>query len=234
LALDHVWKRYARGARTRVALRDVCLEVEVGEVVAVWGRGRSGRSTLLRVAAGIEPPSEGIVRFDDQALKDAPQLGTAHGIGYATTRFARMLGESVLEHVAAPLLAGSSSTLRAQACAHEALRRVDASACSEREPDELDHTETIRVSLARAIVTQPRLLLVDEPTDGVPPATKRDAVLELLRSIAHRDGVAVLMTVDEGTDLAGADRALSIDMGELRGETTAKPARVVQLRRNLS
>jgi len=64
LALEGVGKRYRDGARERIALREVSLALEAGELAAVWGLRRSGRSTLLRVAAGIEQPDEGVVRFD--------------------------------------------------------------------------------------------------------------------------------------------------------------------------
>ncbi len=235
LVFDGVWKRFARGDRGRreqVALRDVSLEVATGELVAVVGRRRSGRTSLLQVAAGLEAPNEGEVRFGGSDPGHGSLLGLPGGIGYCTSRFADVIGNSVLEHVAAPLLGSDVSLLKAQARAHEALRRVGALACAELTPDELDPNETIRVALARALVTSPRLLLVDEPTLGVRLA-ERDAVLELLRSIAHDDGVAVLVTVDNATELAGSDRALSLNGGELRGETLQpEAAPVVQLRRH--
>lgn len=235
LVLDGVWKRFARGDRGRreqVALRDISLEVASGEFVAVVGRRRSGRTSLLQVAAGLEAPSEGDVHFGGTDLARTSALGLPGGIGYCTSRFADVIGNSVLEHVAAPLLGGHISMLKAQARAHEALRRVGALACAELAPDELDATETIRVTLARALVNAPRLLLVDEPTLGV-RLSERDAVLGLLRSIAHDDNIAVLVTVDNATELAGSDRALSLDGGELRGQTTQPPAApVVSLHRH--
>ncbi len=235
LVLDRIWKRFPRGdrgARERLALRDVSLAIEPAELVAVWGRRRSGRTTLLRVAAGIEQPSEGSVRFDGVDLGRRSALGVPSGIGYCNADFARVIGASVLEQVAAPLLGANVRALRSQARALDALRRVGAADCAELDPTELGHTETIRVALARALVTNPRLLLVDEPTDGLPPWSERDGTLALLRSIAHRDGTAVLMTVDEATGLSGADRALSIDGGELRGDAPAAGATVVPLRRS--
>jgi ABC-type lipoprotein export system ATPase subunit len=234
LVLERVWKRYPRrrgGRPASVALRDVSLEIDAGELVVVWGRRRSGRTTLLEVAAGIEPPTEGTVRFEGVDLARRAMLGVAGGIAVASTRFERVLGDSVLEQVAVPLLEGSGAVLDAQGRAHRALRRVCVDRCAEMHPEELDHTEAIRVAIARALVTRPGLLLVDEPTYGVPPARQRDELLRLLRSIAHDDGVAVLMTVDEATDLAGADRAMSIDTGEVRGETVPTTAAVVPLRR---
>jgi predicted ABC-type transport system involved in lysophospholipase L1 biosynthesis ATPase subunit len=235
LTLDRVWKRFARGdrgIRELVALRDVSLELEIGELVAVVGQRRSGRTTLLHVAAGLQAPSAGTVRLGNADLARESLLGVTGGIGYCTTRFAEVIGNSALEHVAAPLLGGDVSMLKAHARAHEALRRVGATACAELAPDELDAMELMRATIARAIVTEPRLLLVDEPTLGV-RLSERDAILELLRSLAHDDDLAVLVTVDSAAELAGADRALSLDAGELRGQTRPPAAApVVSLHRH--
>jgi ABC-type lipoprotein export system ATPase subunit len=234
LALDRVSKRFRRGGRggfEQPALQEVQLELAPGELVAVWGRRRSGRTTLLQVAAGIERPSAGSVRFGGVDLARRPMLGRRDGIAYASTHFSRVIGETVLDQVTAPLLGGGMSVSAAQAPAFDALRRTDALACAPLDIDALDHDELIRVALARALATAPRLLLVDEPTQELRLARARDRTLELLRSLARRDGVAVLMTAAEAGDLAGADRALTIDQGELRGVTRAPVGEVVELRR---
>lgn len=229
LVLDDVWKRFARGdrgIRELVALRAISFEIEAGELVTVVGQRRSGRTTLLHVAAGLEAPSSGTARLGNADLARTPLLGVTGGIGYCTSRFADVIGSSVLEHVAAPLLGSDTSLLKAHARAHEALRRVGATFCAELAPDDLDAAELVRVTIARAIVTEPRLLLVDEPTLGV-RLGERDAILELLGSLAHDDDLAVLATVDNAAELVGSDRALSLDGGELRGETRPPAAAAV-------
>lgn len=232
LVLDQVSKRFKRGGRggfEQVALRQVELEVAAGELVAVWGRRRSGRTTLLQVAAGIERPSDGVVRFGGVDLGRRPMLGRQGGIAYASTHFSRVIGETVLDQVAAPLLGGGLSASAAQGPAFDALRRVGAVDFAQLDVDALDHDEAIRVALARALATDPRLLVVDEPTQELRLAEARDRVLELLRSLAG-DGVAVLTTAAEAGELAGADRALTIDQGELRGATRPAAGRVLELR----
>jgi ABC-type multidrug transport system ATPase subunit len=234
LALEQVSKRYPRGAsgsREWIALRDASLAVATGELVAVWGRRRSGRTTLLEVCAGLEKPSEGLVRFLGHDLSERRMLGVEGGIGFGQPNFSRMHGV-VVEQVATPILKTRARLEGAQMRAYEMLERVGASDCAELQPEELEHAELVRVMLARALVMRPRLVLLDAPTSGI-PAPQRDAVFALLRSIATDDEAAVLVTVDEVPGLARvADRLLSIGGGMLRGETApAQPAPVLPLRR---
>jgi ABC-type ATPase involved in cell division len=107
------------------------------------------------------------------------------------------------------------------------LERVGAAPCAQLQPRELEPTEWVRVAIAQALVTGPRLLLVDDPTRHV-DLLEREAVLLLVRSIADGD-VAVLMTTGEAMGVSGVDRALTISGGILRAEASAEPANVVAL-----
>ncbi|MBS1868899.1 MAG: ATP-binding cassette domain-containing protein [Actinobacteria bacterium] len=234
LTLENVSKRYPRGAQTareRIALRDVSLALAPGEFVAVWGRRRSGRTTLLEVCAGLEKPTEGSVRFAGHDLAHRRLLGKREGIGFAQPHFSRMHGV-VVEQVATPMLKTRARVECAQMRAFELLDRVGVAGCAEMSPDELEPSEVVRVMLARALMMQPRLVLLDAPTSGV-PAPERDAIFSLLRTLTREAGPAVLMTVDEVPGLATvADRLLAIGGGELRGATApAEPAPVLPLRR---
>jgi ABC-type methionine transport system ATPase subunit len=234
LELTQVSKRYARGSHTsreRIALRAVALEVAPREFVAVWGRRRSGRTTLLEVCAGLEAPSQGTVRFAGRDLAERRMLGVQEGIGFAQPHFSRMHGV-VVEQVATPLLKTNVRVESAQMRAYELLDRVGAVECAELLTEELEASELVRVMLARALVMRPRLVLLDAPTSGV-LAPERDEIFALLRSLTREDGIAILMTVDVVPGLATvADRLLSIGNGELRGETRPpEPAAVLPLRR---
>jgi ABC-type multidrug transport system ATPase subunit len=228
LELDHVSKRYRRGSRERLALGDVSLAVEAGELVSVWGMRGSGRSTLLRVAAGIELPDSGVVRFDGRTLFDGRRRLPSREIGFCLRALRPAEGRVVLEHATTGLLARGVRESVARERAREALRRTGVEECEMLEPAELSGGEAVRVAIARALAPGPRLLIVDEPTAGV-EVEERDRLLALLRSLAN-EGIAVLASAGElSAGLAGADRALALRAGELHGESRAELATVVEL-----
>jgi ABC-type lipoprotein export system ATPase subunit len=232
LELEHVSKRYGRGARDDEVLRDVSLQVDAGELVAVWGRRRSGRTTLLRVAAGVEAPDGGTVRFAGRELALGPSGGLlGHGIGYCR-RAHRREEECVLDLVMMSLLWRGVQPPIAKSRAYTALERVDGAQCATFNPNELDPAESMRVSIARVLVLLPKLIVIDEPTLGV-DLLGRDDILTLLRSLAD-EGIALLTSVGETTGLSGADRALELDDGELHGTLAPKLARVHYLDRGRS
>lgn len=236
LEFERVSKRYVRGSRVRIALREISLELDSGELVAIWGLRGSGRSTLLRLAAGIERPDLGAVRLAGYDLASLPRVTGALGdkIGYChPTLFRRRspligrTGTTVLEELVEIQLARGVAAGAARACALQALERVGALLWSELVLDELDDAEVVRVVLAQALTCDPGLLVIDEPTKGV-DLLERDPILSLLRSLAD-EGIAILMSVGKSTGLFGADRALAMSGGELLGHVTPDQAPVVRL-----
>lgn len=230
LVLEGVSEHHRRGRVERLVLDDVSLEMETGELVAVWGLRRSGRTTLLRVASGMERPERGTVRFDGRDLAQGRDRVLGSKIGYVQLHFSPGEGESVLDQVAGGLLAEPVSFAAARRRALQALVDAGAESCAALCPRDLDAGEAVRVAVARALVAAPRLLVVDEPTNGVDVAD-RDPILRLLRCIAS-GGVAVLMSTGDGAALAGADRVFTIDHGQVRGGVADPRAPVIPLRRS--
>jgi ABC-type multidrug transport system ATPase subunit len=229
LSIERVTHRYRRGRLEHVAVRDISLDLEPGELVGVWGARFSGRSTLLRIAAGIEAPEEGVVRFEgiDVARHRNNLLGRR--IGYCQTCFPNSQHGLVVDYVAAGLLAQRALPRQARRRGQELLFRVGAEHCARLECRELAGAEIARVAIASALCTAPALLVIDEPTSGV-DLLDRDPLLALLRSIAN-EGTAVLMSTGDAQGLSGVDRALSLDSGELRGGAKQTQAQVLPLRR---
>ena len=228
LSLENVSKRFRRRHRELVALRNVSLEIGNGEVVCVSGGRSSGRSTLLRIAAGEEQPDEGRVRFVGTDLRAAPDT-LRKQIAFCNTRYLPAHGRDACEHVAMPLFAVSISRDEAAVRAHRALERVGAADIAFTPPAAWIPSEVVRISLARAIVREPRLLIFDEPTNGV-DALERDPLLLLIQRIAHESGIATLHTAGDTASVTGADRVLRLSDGELLGRTAPAAAEVVALR----
>jgi ABC-type cobalamin/Fe3+-siderophores transport system ATPase subunit len=232
LELMAVFKRYRDGPREHVVLRNTSLEIDAGELIVVWGLRRSGRSTLLRVAAGVEAPDSGVVRFEGRDIAGRSDEVLGGGIGYCRRTLRSSEGQSVLDQILVGLLASGVHPSAARNRARDALERAGVEEHAARQLRELDSAELVRVALARTLALAPRLLIVDEPTSGV-DLLERDGILLLLRSVAD-EGIAVLATASDSTQLAGADRALALSDGELRGPPGRELAPIVPLRAALA
>lgn len=201
--LTGLGKRY--GDRQVLAALD--LAIAPGEFVAVVGRSGCGKTTLLRLLAGLEAPSAGGIRFDGrapEALRDDVRI---------MFQDARLLPwKSVADNVALGL-PGARAAVRETARA--ALAQVGLADRAEEWPSRLSGGQRQRVALARALVHRPRLLLLDEPL-GALDALTRIEMHGLIERLWREDGfTAVLVTHDVSEAVALADRVLAIDAGSL-------------------
>lgn len=227
LELQAVGRSERRGPHGRALLHEVSLTLDHGELVVIWGPRRCGRSTLLRIAGGIEPADTGVVRFAGRALRGGGELGRS--IGYCARAVPGGDARGVLDELLMTQLAHGISRTHARERAFVALAQVGAEHSAARALAELDGAEAMRVALARALVLGPALLLVDDPIRAV-GVGERDAILALLRALADA-GLAILAATDDATGLSGADRALSLSHGRLRGLASPRLAPVLPLRR---
>lgn len=224
--MQDVTKAYRQGRHVQVVLNRVTCDIAAGEFIGVWGRRRSGRTTLLRMMGGIERPDSGKILFAGDDITNRSYDRLLGRIALAQTFFIPEHGERCFSHVAVPLRRMGMRREPASIAAQRMLDRVGAGDCAERQPRELDQAEQMLVGIARALVTHPQVLLVDDPTLGLPaPVAQR--VLRMLRSIAKDDGIAVVVTAGETQQLAGVDRSLAISAGDLRGRTVPETAEVV-------
>lgn len=228
LSLTQVTRRYGDGRREVAVLDRVCMEVDAGDFVGVWGPRRSGKTTLLRVAAGIEAPNAGAVCFDGHVLTrmgagERARLLRTHGIAHVSGDWRPQLSQLAVDSVAMPMLSDRTSLREARPLARRALTRVGAGDCADVATSRLSQGERIRVALARAIVREPRLLLVDEPAVS-PSPLECGELYALLRSLARERGLAVVVASEDLEALEEARRIMSISNGELR---SMDPAGVV-------
>ncbi|MGH2912547.1 MAG: ATP-binding cassette domain-containing protein, partial [Solirubrobacteraceae bacterium] len=210
LSLGAVFKRYEGSGGTRVALEDVTLQVQRGQMVGVFGPSGSGKTTLLRIAAGLQAPDSGEVLYDGERLDLLP---AAERMRLRRREIACVWSEpprsrlGVLDHVAVPLLVDRRGHRKAQRQAHEALLACEAEHCAQAELHELSDGERQRVEIARALVIEPRLLLADCPASSL-SLVEQEAIMVLLASLAREAKVAVLITDSDAQALIRADPIL--------------------------
>lgn len=223
LSVEHVGKTHWVGPYEKRVLVDVSLTMRPGDLFGVWGAQRSGKSTLLRVAAGLEPPDAGAVRYDGTDLAEMAktqrhrlrleQIGLVQGEGPQSSSF------SVLDYVAVPLF--NRCTRRdARARALAALRRVDVAECRDARWHQLSDGEQTLVGLAHGLVRGPRLLLMDDPTAGLDTLQQKE-VLDLLRAVTAEEQIAVLMTSSVLSAITEAHAAFTLSDGRLIPVTDA-------------
>lgn len=192
-------KSVANGADTLAILQDIDLEVMSGEAVAVVGASGSGKSTLLGLLGGLDVPSAGSVALDGRDLFSLDEDGRAalrsNLLGFVFQSFHLLPALNAMENVMLPLeLAGDRD---AAGHAVALLERVGLGARLRHYPKTLSGGEQQRVALARAFVTRPKLLLADEPTGNLDPATGA-AIIDLMFGLnAERGTTLVLVTHDE-------------------------------------
>jgi ABC-type lipoprotein export system ATPase subunit len=220
LSLEHVSKRYPDGRQQIAALDDVSLEISKGDFVGIWGVRRSGKSTLLQIASGKEPPDEGAVRFDgNDVTRMSPdrraKLLRHGGIGLVCVDWSPERNKPVIEHVALPLLSDGMSLREAREPAWRALERVGIAGCAYMPADRVSHGERVRVALAQTLVHKPRVLLVDEPAVQLKPSEGVE-LYELLRSLGRDSQMAIVIASEDIAPIRKANRMFSIDAGSLR------------------
>jgi sulfonate transport system ATP-binding protein len=198
LALEHLSKTYAGGT---VALAGITLEVQPSEIVALVGGSGCGKTTLLRLVAGLDRPSVGAIRLDSEPII-APHPGV--GIVFQEPRLLPWL--TVTENVGFGL--AHLPTAERNARIHHALGKVGLAAHAGRWPKELSGGQQQRVAIARAFVAQPRLLLLDEPFSALDAFTRASLHEHLLALWEESRPMVVLVTHDVHEAVTLADRVL--------------------------
>ena len=219
LEFRDVTKRFRDGMREIAVLDHISFELYAGETLGVHASRGAGKTTLLRVAAGLQRPDEGEVRWQGQNLAgmsaDERARARRHG-GIALARGDWRAGDSkvVVEHVAMPLYSEGLGMQRAEACAWRALETVQATGLGHTVTGRLGLSERVRVELARAIVREPALLLIDEPA-VLPRPQDAQALIALIHSLPKQLSLSLLIASEEVAALRGADRVMSLDSGRL-------------------
>jgi NitT/TauT family transport system ATP-binding protein len=197
-----------RGGGTLVALDNLSLEVEPGEIVAVLGPNGIGKSTLLRVVDGVLTPAAGQVEVEGRAVH-----GPDPAVGFVFQEPRLLPWRSAVDNVAYPLeLAGEGRAAR-RARALELLKVVGVARAAEARPHELSGGMRQRVAIARALVLEPSILLLDEPFSALDALTRERFNLEVLRLWQRTRMTIVLVTHSIPEALFVADRVVVLSPG---------------------
>ena len=204
LNVEHVTKEYPAPNGTLRIISDVSLALERGDAVSIMGPSGSGKSTLLYIMGALEPPSSGTVTLDGQNPFQLDQKALAafrnKEIGFVFQDHCLLPQCSVLENVLTPTLVSRAANGNVPERARELLEQVGLGDRLDHRPAKLSGGEKQRVSLARALITKPQLLLCDEPTGNLDHKAA-DVVASLLLEL-HRQQETILVVVTHSAELA--------------------------------
>ncbi len=224
LKLEHIYKDYIQGKMTVPVLKDVCLNVEQGEYVAIMGPSGSGKSTLMNIVGCLDRPTSGsyeltgrnVLALNERQLADV----RLHNIGFVFQNFQLLPRMTALDNVALPLIYAGVRKRARRAKAKEALIRVGLEDRVMFKPTQLSGGQKQRVAIARAMVNKPDILLADEPTGALDSKSSKQ-VMELFQKL-NDEGVTVIMITHDSGIAGYAKRVVTIFDGELaeqKGET---------------
>lgn len=218
LICEGLGKDYRQGPQRLQVLNDVNLRVQEGERIAIVGSSGSGKTTLLNLLGGLDLPSAGSVRIAGRDLAEVSE--TERGqlrnryLGFVY-QFHHLLGEfSALENVAMPLLIGGASLAEARERSARLLAQVGLGERLEHKPAELSGGERQRVAIARALVTEPRCVLLDEPTGNLDRHTADD-IQGLMNGLNESLGISFIVVTHDDRLAASMSRRLVLEDGRL-------------------
>lgn len=218
IAISGLSKSYWRGGAELPVIRNVELEIEAGEFVAIMGPSGSGKSTLLNIIGCLDTHDRGSYRLDGEEVSggdtDALARIRARYLGFVFQSFNLIASRTALENVALPLLYQGVARSQRRERALQALRRVDLDDRADHLPNQLSGGQQQRVAIARALVNSPSLLLADEPTGNLDPETA-DGVFNYLLGVVRETQTAALIATHNPELARRMDRILRLEDGHV-------------------
>jgi putative ABC transport system ATP-binding protein len=216
--IRHVTKEYRKGDQKIVPLKDVSLDIDKGDFVSLMGASGSGKSTLLNLIAGIDRPTTGEIRVNDQDIVklSRTQLARwrARHVGYIFQLYNLVPVLTAFENVELPLLLLPMSRSERRKRVELALTAVNLTDRGDHYPRQLSGGQEQRVGIARAIVADPAVVVADEPTGDL-DAESSEQILDLLQRLNAELGTTFLMVTHDPHSAAVARRQLRLEKGQL-------------------
>ena len=211
-------KLYRQGDINVTALNHVSLDIAPGEFVVLMGPSGSGKSTLLHIIAGIDRPTSGSAKVQgiDIARLNESQLADwrNQNVGFVFQSFNLIPVLTAAENVELPLLLTNLSRKERRMQTQTALELVGLADRGHHRPDQLSGGQQQRAAIARALVTDPALIVADEPTGNLDAKSASD-VLEILQSLTRTAGKTVVMVTHDPKSASYGSRSLHLEKGEI-------------------
>jgi len=219
-----LWKIYEMGREKVNALREVSLEIEKGEYVAIMGPSGSGKSTQMNLIGCLDTPTKGDYYLNDKLVSQMNDDELARirnkEIGFVFQTFNLLARATAAHNVELPLVYNGTESEVRKRKAREALRMVDLEDRATHKPNELSGGERQRVALARALVNNPSLILADEPTGNLDTKTGQE-IMRIFEKL-HRQGNTLIIVTHEHDIATYADRIIYIRDGAIEKEERKK------------
>ena len=219
-----VYKVFRRGEERIEVLNGLSLDVAPGEFLALMGPSGSGKSTLLNLIGGLDRPTQGAIRVGGEQIDKMPdgQLSRwrSRHVGFVFQLYNLLPVLTAERNVELPLLLTKLSASDRKRRANAALKLVGLSERAHHKPRELSGGQEQRVGIARAIVSDPTLLLCDEPTGDL-DRKAGDEILDLLQALNQQQGKTIIMVTHDPHAAARAKHVLHLNKGQLGREAAA-------------
>jgi len=220
LRLTNINKYYQVGSHRLHVLRDVNVEVDDGELVAIMGASGSGKSTLLNILGILDGYDGGEYWLGDTLVRDLSETQAARYrnrfIGFVFQSFNLLPFKTAVENVALPLYYQGVSRRTRNRTAMQYLERVGLADWAEHRPSEMSGGQKQRVAIARALIAKPKIILADEPT-GALDSTTSAQIMDLLTEI-HASGITVILVTHEAEIAARAQRTIRLRDGKVEAQ----------------
>jgi putative ABC transport system ATP-binding protein len=223
LEARNISKAYQLGMEPVYALRDVSLSLYRGELIAIVGPSGSGKTTLAHVLGGLIRPDAGDVIVGDTPFSSYSDKVLSHyrnkTVGFVFQNFNLLPYYNALENVCVPLVLAKITPRERVRKAKKYLTLLGIENKAMARANELSGGERQRVAIARALIHDPRIIIADEPTGSLDSRRAKET-LSILKTLAHHQGVTVVMVTHDLSIAAQADRIIHILDGRIQGETT--------------
>ena len=200
IRLQNISRCYQMGTETVHALRDVSLEIERGEYVAIMGSSGSGKSTMMNVVGCLDTPTSGVYELNGTNVSemDDNQLAEVRNreIGFVFQTFNLLPRSNALHNIELPLIYAGVPADERRRIALSAIAQVGLADRAHHKPNELSGGERQRIAVARALVNRPSILLADEPTGNLDSKTG-DEIMALFGELAKKGNTIIVVTHEE-------------------------------------